>query len=187
MTDLSKFVEDAIRTESKIEQVEANTWLLEGTIRGFISFGNILDMLKKNIYYGKEIDMQLLHQHAIRAWLAASQVDPKENGHNLEDKRLFDVDPRLFHALVGIATESTELLEAIDAALQGEDLDAVNVKEELGDINWYQAIALDTLEVDFESVLNTVIAKLKARFPERFTSEHAINRDLDTERKILEK
>ena len=178
MTDLSQFVKDSIRTESRIDQVEANSWLLEGTIRGFIAFGNILDMLKKNIYYGKEIDYQTLHQHAAIAWLAASQVDPKENGHNLEKKRPFDVDPRLFHALVGIATESTELIEALDKALKGEELDGVNVKEELGDVNWYQAIAIDTLDADFDTVLNTVIEKLKARFPEKFTSEDAIHRDL---------
>lgn len=187
MTDLSKFVEDAIRTESRIDYVEANDRLLEGAIRGFIAFGNILDILKKDIYYGKGIDSQKLHQHAASALLASMQVDPNENaGDVLTGKMVFDVDPRLFHAIVGIATESTELVEALDTALRTNEADVVNVLEELGDINWYQAIALDTLDGDFDSVLNTVIAKLKARYPEKFTSEDAINRDLATERKILE-
>lgn len=37
-----------------------------------------------------------------------------------------------------------------------------------------------------EVVAETNINKLKARYPEKFTSEKALNRDLDTERKILE-
>ncbi|MBT5073489.1 MAG: hypothetical protein HOH19_08390 [Kordiimonadaceae bacterium] len=35
-------------------------------------------------------------------------------------------------------------------------------------------------------VATTNINKLKARFPEKFTQEKAYNRDLDTERDILE-
>ena len=41
--------------------------------------------------------------------------------------------------------------------------------------------------IETESILDTNIAKLKARYGEKFSSEKAINRNLTTERSILEK
>jgi NTP pyrophosphatase (non-canonical NTP hydrolase) len=181
MTDLNKFVRDAIRTESLIKTIDTNPVVLEGILQTLIAAGNALDMVKKNVFYGKEIDQQKLEQLSHTAELFASQIRDTRNA-----RKQFSVDPRLFHALVGMTTESIELLEALDAHFKGDELDTVNLLEEMGDINWYEAIALDTLDADFETVLNKVIAKLKARFPDKFTSEDAINRDLDTERKILE-
>lgn len=40
--------------------------------------------------------------------------------------------------------------------------------------------------VDIEELMETNINKLRARFPHKFNSEDALNRDLDAERKILE-
>jgi len=40
-------------------------------------------------------------------------------------------------------------------------------------------------DIDVESILNTNIEKLKARYGEKFTSERAINRNLEIEREIL--
>lgn len=40
---------------------------------------------------------------------------------------------------------------------------------------------------DFEEILDKNIAKLKARYGEKFSSEKAISRDLEIEKKILEK
>ena len=36
------------------------------------------------------------------------------------------------------------------------------------------------------SIMQTNLNKLKARFPDKFKSENAFNRDLDTQRKVLE-
>lgn len=48
------------------------------------------------------------------------------------------------------------------------------------------ALALNALGSDFGSVMERNIEKLKARYPDKFTEDKATNRDLDTERKILE-
>lgn len=181
MTDLNKFVQDAIRTESHIETVTTNPVILEGILQTLIAAGNALDMVKKHVFYGKEIDQEKLDDLSHAAEIYASQIRQPSTA-----QKDFDIDPRLFHAIVGMTTESIELIEALHKSFMGEELDTVNILEEMGDINWYQAIGVDTLDSDLETVLNTVIAKLKARFPEKFTSENAINRDLDTERKILE-
>ena len=42
-------------------------------------------------------------------------------------------------------------------------------------------------DLDFWQILTNNIEKLKVRFPEKFTEDKALNRDLDSERKQLEK
>jgi len=95
---------------------------------------------------------------------------------------------RLLHSGIGIATESGEFLDAMKKALfYGREVDTVNLKEELGDLLWYIAIAMDALETDFPTEIARVINKLQVQFPDKFSEHHAANRDLDAERKELEK
>lgn len=104
--------------------------------------------------------------------------------NRLQDKSMI----RLLHGGMGLATESAEFLDALKKAIYyGKELDKVNLAEEMGDILWYCAIILDELGVSFEEVMEKNIAKLEARYPEKFTEEKAKNRDLKTERDILEK
>lgn len=94
----------------------------------------------------------------------------------------------LQHAAMGMVTESAEFTDALKKSIfYGKPLDIVNLREEIGDILWYVALALRTLDTDFETVMARNIEKLKARYPQNFTEENAITRDLETERKILEK
>lgn len=93
----------------------------------------------------------------------------------------------LLHASMGLVTEAGEFQDMLKKHVYyGKELDTVNLKEEIGDILWYCAIALNALDSSFEEVMETNINKLKARYPEKFTSDKAINRDLAKERKILE-
>lgn len=94
----------------------------------------------------------------------------------------------LLHAAIGISTESGEILDAFKKHLiYGKELDIINLAEELGDVMWYVAIITRYLDDrTLQDILDTNIKKLKARYPEKFSSEKALNRDLDTEREILE-
>lgn len=94
---------------------------------------------------------------------------------------------RLLHAAIGMETEAGEFIDALKKHIfYGKPLDLVNLQEELGDQLWYIAIACDVLGVTMEAMQMKVISKLRQRYPEKFSSEHAINRDLDAERKVLE-
>ncbi len=94
---------------------------------------------------------------------------------------------RLLHGGIGLATEAGEFLDALKKhVFYGKELDKVNLREEMGDIFWYCAIIADQLEVDFATVMERNITKLKARYGEKFTEEAATTRDLKTEREILE-
>lgn len=182
--ELKQYVTDAIRTESRIEAVEINKPTLIAVLNAYVACGNLLDDLKKHIFYKKPIDP---HKWANQKNIINAQLgDIMSNIDGLKTE-VMPFDPRLFHAIVGIATESTELVEAILTAIDNSgDIDHVNVKEELGDLNWYQAIAVDASDADWDAILTTNIEKLRKRYPEKFTSENAINRDLVAERKILE-
>ena len=93
----------------------------------------------------------------------------------------------LQHAALGMVTESAEFTDMLKKHLfYGKPLDEVNLAEELGDQLWYVAMALRALGTDFETVMERNIAKLKARYPNKFTLELAENRDLEKERAILE-
>lgn len=98
-----------------------------------------------------------------------------------------EVTPRVEHAVMGMVTESGELLDAVKKSkIYGRALDKVNLVEEAGDCMWYLALLCDDLGVSFEQVWEKNIAKLRARYPEKFTQERALVRDLGAERSILE-
>ena len=103
--------------------------------------------------------------------------------------RLVTVDNiRLLHGVMGISTEAGELLDSLKKHIfYGKKLDYVNISEELGDLLYYISVCIDILGTSFEEVMEKNIAKLKARYPDKFTEDKAINRDLNTEREILEK
>jgi len=189
----------ALRTESTIEQINTNEERLKALLEILIGAGNMLDDLKKNIFYGREIDNdKFMEAHSLvctgfenlEVWhrnpntLMSNMVPIDQNSqidHNLS------IDTRIFHGIVGMATESTELLEALYKQITTGELDEVNTAEECGDSNWYQAILLDSLGQDWEKMLLVNIEKLKKRYADTvFTAENANNRDLDAERKILE-
>ena len=107
-----------------------------------------------------------------------SLVDAKGNSYSTA---------RLVHACFGMQTETAEFTDAVKKSLfYGKPLDTTNLKEELGDALWYIAIAMDELDTDFEAEMLRVIKKLRARYPDKFSDILAENRDLVSERKVLE-
>ena len=91
------------------------------------------------------------------------------------------------HGILGIATEAGELLDALKKGkYYGKPLDPVNIKEESGDLFWYLALICKAYGWTFEEIQQQNIAKLKARYPDKFTQDKALARDLPKERKVLE-
>lgn len=105
----------------------------------------------------------------------------------LRERLQNEVTIRLLHAAMGMATEAGEFLDMLKKHIfYGKPMDFVNAKEEVGDQMWYAGLAIDVLQTTFDEVLTVNIEKLKARYPEKFTEEAAINRNLNAERTILE-
>jgi len=106
------------------------------------------------------------------------------------ESTLFNIKPgmdRLLHCAMGMQTESAEFTDQLKKhVFYGKDLDLTNLREELGDIMWYMAIAMDILGTTFSQEQKRVIEKLKVRYPNKFTQEEAENRNLKEEREALE-
>ena len=100
----------------------------------------------------------------------------------LESKTLDNI-----HMALGIVTEAGELADVFKKNLAyDKPIDWVNVQEEIGDLLWYIAGLCNINGFDLENILQNNIDKLTARYPEKFTQENAISRNLEKERKILE-
>jgi NTP pyrophosphatase (non-canonical NTP hydrolase) len=91
------------------------------------------------------------------------------------------------HMALGLTTEAGEFADIFKKNLAYQKpIDWVNAKEEIGDAMWYIANFCSINGFDLEEILATNIAKLEARYPEKFTEENAVSRNLNIERKILE-
>jgi NTP pyrophosphatase (non-canonical NTP hydrolase) len=91
------------------------------------------------------------------------------------------------HMIMGISTESGEIVDVFKKHLAySKEIDYINIKEEIGDLMFYIVNMCNINGWDLREILDTNIAKLEARYPEKFTEEQAIHRDLVAERQILE-
>jgi NTP pyrophosphatase (non-canonical NTP hydrolase) len=76
----------------------------------------------------------------------------------------------LLHGALGISGEAGELLDAVKKhVMYGKELDRANVLEELGDLAWYMAIALEAVGSNFSEIMALNQAKLEKRYPGGFT------------------
>lgn len=98
-----------------------------------------------------------------------------------------ELTAKLTHYSLGVGSESGELQNALKRFIAyGKPVDSVNVKEELGDLLWYMARIMVMFGWTMEEVLAANIAKLEARFPDKFSQEANDNRNLENERKVVE-
>lgn len=89
---------------------------------------------------------------------------------------------RLIHSIMGLSTEVGEFMDSIKRHLfYGEALNVKNLKEEGGDIQWYIAVLVDILGMTMDELMTMNITKLKKRFPEKFCTNDALNRDTEQE------
>jgi NTP pyrophosphatase (non-canonical NTP hydrolase) len=149
---------------------------LKGVIEQFIKATEDLDAIKKHKFYGKDLPKGFqapLPLGGLSEAFASDLADPSEQD---------------LHAVVGICTEAGELLEAMyKHKWKQEEFDVVNAKEEIGDVFWYMAILFRNYKWNIKAIWDTNIKKLVKRYGKKFSSNKANNRDLDAERKILEK
>jgi len=83
----------------------------------------------------------------------------------------------LINGVMGLCGESGEAIDIVKKHLaQGHALDREKLVKELGDVAWYLAETAYALDVPLEEVLQQNIDKLRARYPEGFSSEKSIHR-----------
>lgn len=93
---------------------------------------------------------------------------------------------QLLHSALGCGDESGEIIKLIkDNLFYGKSLCINDLEEEYGDLLWFIALGLAAIKSSFTEAMELNIAKLRARYPDKFTEDKAINRELDKERKAL--
>jgi len=191
-----EYVKNALNTEPQdynpiVERMKDPSllWELLDCFETMKDVGDRLDVIKRAIYYGKphDFDDYSDEKDDDNLFFGLTHKLIKNQLQTISENTIDVEFARLVHAALGLSTEAAEFIEALIDRINGKELDLVNLSEELGDVCWYVAIGSDTVKVPLSDIQNTNIDKLKARFPEKFTEDNALNRDLEKEREILER
>lgn len=85
---------------------------------------------------------------------------------------------KVLHALHGMAAEVGEIHSVYQKGYQGHEFDSNEMKKELGDLLWFIAEYCTVFNWNLEDIMQLNIDKLKARYPEGFSEEKSINREV---------
>ena len=84
----------------------------------------------------------------------------------------------LLNSALGLCGESGEVADLVKKhRFQGHDLDLDHVAKELGDIAWYLAVGAYSIGYDLEKIMQMNVDKLKARYPDGFSTDRSLHRD----------
>lgn len=84
---------------------------------------------------------------------------------------------------LGIAGEAGEVADLVKKIIgHGHPLDMAKMTKELGDVLWYVATLSRHLGLSLQFVAEANIEKLRARYPDGFTTERSMNRDPEHDR-----
>ena len=187
MSQLDDYVAGAVSTESTIDEVKENKQFLQQILIMHIATGKVLEQFKNNAFYNREYSLDGLDKNLTNLVDALAVIAPIPTMEVVDNEEVLDINPRIFHSILGASTESVELLEALN--FDG-DMDLVNIGEEFGDLNWYQAIFCDAAGIKWDDILDTNAEKLfksnKARYKEGFSDDDDNERNLKDERNGLE-
>ena len=83
----------------------------------------------------------------------------------------------LLNSALGLCGESGEVADLLKKYhFQGHNLDLDHVAKELGDIAWYLAVGAYAIGYDLETILQMNVDKLKARYPNGFSTDRSLHR-----------
>lgn len=101
-----------------------------------------------------------------------------DNGFEKADyfKRVI-ANVRLLGNVIGVSGEGGEVADYLKKVVfHGHPFESEKLTKELGDVLWYVARCADVLGIKMEDVAAGNIEKLKARYPNGFSSERSINK-----------
>lgn len=84
----------------------------------------------------------------------------------------------LLNAALGLCGESGEVADIVKKhRFQGHDIDIEHISKELGDVAWYLAVGAYSIGYSLETILQMNVDKLKARYPDGFSTDRSLHRD----------
>lgn len=195
VVDFAAYTQVAKQTESIPLDLKVDIEQLIMTLQLVANANQLLDLQKKNMFYGKAIDVATVQQFIDSIEFVAGELKKvvldTDSGTRVANK--LPVPVRVSHGIIGISTEAGELVEALIPVLDANfDIDAVNIKEEIGDVMWYAAVLLDSLRIPLSASIAANQIKLTDRIKGRygrsgtFSQTEAIDRNVEVERTLLE-
>lgn len=143
----------------------------------FTEFGELLDVYKKNLAYKKPVDeVNVAEEWGDFMWYLVNLARFYEVDLVIDEEFISKIE------LLVKGTTNIEKIIPIANLIYDNDGGQECFTELLS--SWY-AIA-KFLGIDTEKALYNNLAKLKVRFPDKFSEDAALNRDLIAERKELE-
>ena len=112
-----------------------------------------------------------------------------------ETSNITDFNPRIEHAILGMADEAGEFVSAMKRCkYYNKPLDILNLEEEAGDMIWYLNLLIHEIAVlrnlpvldIYKDIVLANRAKLETRYPDGFSNDDANDRDLGKEREAME-
>lgn len=190
--ELSDYAAQAMNTEASAEDTPAIR-VRHAEMGLFTEAAEIMDALKKFFYYGKAVDRQnLLEEIGDVAWYVAIPVNHLEltfadfsPRNHLVSAELSEEDALMLLARRLMQQAAMFSRYAVDLEREGR-FDRTSVVSLLGNMIGLLRAMCDILDAEFEEVLAGNIAKLKARYPNKFTQEAALTRDTVAEMAALE-
>lgn len=148
----------------------------------------LVDAVKKNVFYGKPLDVvnikeeigDILWYIAIPVRIFSLDLDIKvENTSTYIEHTKKQIISK--EGLIKYFLSFNVIVNRLANTIQ-DDYDIYYFKYLFEEIN----LICEIYNLNLSEIMDININKLKARFPNNFTQEHALNRDLEKERAILE-
>lgn len=194
--NFKEYVNNALRTESKFNVIThdtVSTYLNDRLLHAAIGMQTELWEIFEAIFIkwkGKELDYVNLREEIWDVmWYFAILCDNLgyydfELNKLDSSKKFEDLNDYVFE----VNNITINILDSVKKSLfYKKQLDLDLLKKRLNDTFNYLWNFLIFLWGDLDKTCTINIEKLKARYPEKFTTDNAINRDLNCERWILEK
>jgi NTP pyrophosphatase (non-canonical NTP hydrolase) len=182
---IEQYLIESERTERKFPDGLVIESEMHGTLRALLEAseiqGGILDQIKKVIVYSKPVeDCEDRINELVEA---GKRLEPKDD---LGDANLTQDQAEVLHALLGYVTEIAEIIPVLARfVFEGKPMDIINLSEELADVDFYKAMLLRKFGIDEADIRQKNIDKLRVRYPDKFSSDNALNRDLEAEKEVL--
>jgi NTP pyrophosphatase (non-canonical NTP hydrolase) len=175
-----KYIEAVLTTESANDPHTGKPFTQEKrwqhAIMGIITeLGELMDIYKKHLFYGKPIDQEhLVEELGDLFWYIGLGADAAGWG---EDPELREF---LLPAPAAKEGQPTPIL-LLKQALYFASCQTLTKDSTIGHIYTVAWLMVAHLGLDYQDILDKNVAKLKERYGGKFTSEAAINRDVDAE------
>lgn len=182
----TEYKEKASRTLSELGSKDKN--VLHMIVGMSTEINEILDAWKKHFAYGRELDLvNIKEEIGDFLWYVANFCSIT-NFENVE----FDVQEQW-------KSEEKPFFHIVEANKIISDILCNHYSYQEPTENYYELLQREVyfafeeiiifskvMGFDIEEIAQTNIKKLEVRYPEKFTQENALNRNLESERKILE-